>query len=63
MLGNGYWNRFKALHKDKIVPKKGEKFELDRVNWTICANFKLVYDNTGLEMTEENVETKYDETT
>ena len=61
MLGMGYQNRFKIRHKDRIVSNKGEKIELDRANWTTHANFKLMCDNVGAEMSEDNIAVGFDE--
>ena len=49
----GHCNMFKIRHKDRIVSKKVDKFELDHTNWTVYANFKLMCDNIGAEMIED----------
>ena len=41
--GTGYWQGFKRRNAHRVVTKKGEKFELDRQNWTTCSNFKMMH--------------------
>ena len=52
---------YNERHKDKIVSKTDKPFEFDRENWTNYANFKLVHDNIGGEMTESKIATECDE--
>ena len=61
IMGSGCWNRLKSHHKDRIVSKKGENFELDRDNWTAQANFKLTRDDVRAEMVEVNIAVYFDE--
>ena len=61
MLGSRFWNRFNISYKDRIVSKKGEKFELDRSNWKNDANFKLTHENIGAEMVEASIAVEFDE--
>ena len=61
ILGMGCWNRFKIRHKDRIVSKKGQHFELDHANWTVHAHFKFMHDNIGAEIVEANITVEFDE--
>jgi hypothetical protein len=51
----GWWRRFLRRHKDKLVTKQGEKFVLNRSDWTTLPNrwqmYKVIYD----EMVDANV--------
>jgi len=49
-VGYKYWLNFKKRNADKIVTRKGEKFELDRSNWTTYHNFHQMYERFGDEM-------------
>ena len=42
-VGYKYWINFKKRNADKIVTRKGEKFELDSYNWTAYHNFAQMY--------------------
>jgi len=42
------------------VTKKGEKYELDRQNWTTYSNFKLMYDNIAIEMVDSGIAIELD---
>ena len=43
-----YWQRFKKSNRNRIVSKKGKKFEVDYQNWYICTN--LMNDNIKNEI-------------
>ena len=43
------------------MSKHGQKHELDRQQWTTCANFKFMHDNIGSEMVEAGLAKKMDE--
>ena len=57
-VGVGYWNGFKKRNADKIVSKRGQKYELDRDNWTTYSNFLQMYDQIYEEMEEAGVARK-----
>ena len=59
-VGYKYWLNFKKRNADKIVSKKGEKFELDRSIWTTYHNFKQMYDRFSDEMEYAKVAVKLD---
>ena len=48
----GYWNRFIKRHKDKLVTKRGQKYELNRQNWTTYTNFANMYSHVEDEMAD-----------
>ena len=60
-VGAGYWQRFLKRHSDKIVSKRGQKYELDRQKWTTYANFFDMYQHTIEEMVDAGVAQKLDE--
>jgi len=60
-LRRGYWRRFMARNKEKIVSKRGQKYELNRQNWTTYANFVHMYDHCINEMVEAVVAAKLHE--
>ena len=39
----------------RIVSRRGQKYELDRHNWTTYRNFRNIYEHTYLEMVEAGV--------
>jgi hypothetical protein len=43
-IGLGYFNRFMHRNEDKLVSKRGHKYELDRASWTKYQIFKQMYD-------------------
>ena len=45
MVGKGYWRSFLKRHKNQIVSKRGQKYELNRQNWTTYANFTNMYNH------------------
>ena len=49
-VGYNFWLNFKKRNADKIVKRKGEKFELERFNWTTYHNFAKMYKHFGNEM-------------
>ena len=49
-VGRKYWRGFMNRHKHRLVSVSGQKYELDRQNWTTYANFKNMYDHTLEEM-------------
>ena len=59
-VGIGYWNRFIRRHKDKLVTKRGQKYELNRQNWTTYTNFVNMYSHVEQEMENMGLATKLD---
>ena len=57
-VGYKYWRNFQARNSDKIVTRKGEKFEMDRSNWTTYHNFDQMYLRFGEEMEHAKVAEK-----
>ena len=49
-VGYKYWRNFKTRNSDKIVTRKGEKYEMNRSNWTTYHNFAQMYRRFGEEM-------------
>ena len=48
-------------HSDRIRSKRGQKYALDRANWTTYANFAEMYDHCYHEMEVAGVARKLDE--
>ena len=44
-VGQGYWRSFLKRYKNQIVSKRGQKYELNRQNWTTYANFSNMYNH------------------
>ena len=59
-VGVGYWRNFLKRHKTSIVSKRGQKYELNRQNWTTYANFVNMYTHTMSEMVDAGVAIKLD---
>jgi len=59
-VGLGYWNKFLKRNKTKLVSRRGQKYELNRQNWTTYANFVHMYDHTISEMIDSGVAVKLD---
>lgn len=49
-VGRKYWRNFMKRHGHKIRSKRGQKYSLDRANWSTYANFKDMYDHNIEEM-------------
>ena len=60
-LGRGYWAGFKKRDEHLLVSVRGQKYALDRNNWTTYANFALMYLHIGEEMEEAQVAVKLDD--
>jgi len=60
-VGKGYWRNFLKRNKNKIVSKRGQKYELNRQNWTTYTNFVHMYNNIIDEMVDAGVAEKLDE--
>ena len=59
-VSRGYWYSFMKRNRDRIVSKRGQKYELDRQNWTTYANFADMYSHCALEMEQAGVAKKLD---
>ena len=59
-VGRGYWRKFMERNKDKIVSKRGQKYELSRQNWTTYTNFVHMYHHCIDEMIKAEVAVKLD---
>ena len=60
-VGYGYWQRFRKRNEDKLVSKRGQKYELDRQSWTTYANFQSMYSHVEDEMVDADVVEKLPE--
>ena len=56
IVGSGYWRGFVKRNKDRLVSKRGQKYDLSRDKWTSCQNFKNMYRHKIAEMKEADVE-------
>ena len=54
-VGKGYWYGFLKRHRDKLVSRRGQKYELNRQNWTTYSNFANMYCHITHEMLEAGV--------
>ena len=54
-LGVGYWRGFMKRNKDQLVSKRGQKYELNRDNWTTYQNFNSMYKHNIGEMEDAGV--------
>ena len=54
-VGKGYWYGFLKRHRDKLVSRRGQKYELNRQNWTTYSNFVSMYSHIIHEMLEAGV--------
>ena len=60
-LSRGYWYSFMKRNRHRIVSKRGQKYELDRQNWTTYANFADMYNHCALEMEHAGVAKRLEE--
>ena len=60
-VGKGYWRSFLKRHKNQIVSKRGQKYELNRQNWTTYANFTNMYNHAIDAMVDAGLAIKLDE--
>ena len=54
-VSRGYWYSFMKRNRHRIVSKRGQKYELDRQNWTTYANFADMYSHCSHEMEHAGV--------
>ncbi len=52
---SGWWRGFLQRHEDKLVTKRGEKFALNRSDWTTLPNIRQMYEVIYNEMVDANV--------
>ena len=57
-VGKSYWRAFMNRNRHRLVSNRGQKYALDRQNWTTCVNFKNTYDHTLEEMITAGVAVK-----
>ncbi len=54
-VGKNWWQGFKKRHASLIASKKGEKFALNRADWTKLSNIKQMYEYIYEEMVNANI--------
>jgi len=54
-IGKAYWRNFMNRNKHRLVSRRGQKYALDRQNWTTYGNFKNMYDHAIEEMVAAGV--------
>ena len=59
-LGRGYWVNFMKRNRNKIVGKRGQKYELSRQNWTTYNNFVQMYNHIIDELVDAKLAVKLD---
>lgn len=59
-VGFGYWRGFKERNRNKIVSKKGKKYEMDRSSWSTYSNFNQMYDGVMNEFVDAGVAVERD---
>ena len=59
-LGSSYYYAFMKRHREKIVSKRGIKFDLNRTSWTQYGNFQHMYEDVEDLMIEAGVAKKRD---
>jgi hypothetical protein len=57
-VGTKYWYSFLSRYKNRIVSKKGRRFELNRSKWTSYKNFYKMYEGVEEEMLDAGVAEK-----
>jgi len=62
-VSRGYWYSFMKRNRHRIVSKRGQKYELDRQNWTTYANFADMYNHCSHEMEHAGVAKRLEEPT
>ena len=60
-VSRGYWYKFMKRNQHRIVSKRGQKYELDRQNWTTYANFADMYKHCAVEMEHAGVAQRLEE--
>ena len=57
-VGPGYWNAFMKRQGHKIMSSRGQKYELDRQNWSTYRNFKHMYKHVIDELVNAGIAKK-----
>ena len=60
LLESGYFKGFKKRNAHRTVSKLGQKYEMDRDNWTTYRNFSNIYDHVIEEICDTGVAEKLD---
>ena len=60
-VGNGYRARFMKKNKDKIVSRRGQRYELNRQKWTTYSNFVHMYNHCIDKMVDAGVAVELDD--
>ena len=55
MVSKGWWAGFLRRHEHKLVTQRGERFALNRHDWTKVDNIKQMYDVIYDEMVDVNI--------
>ena len=55
MLDRGYFKGFKKRNIHHIISKRGQKYKMDRDNWTTYRNFSNMYDHVLEEIYHASV--------
>jgi hypothetical protein len=58
LAGLRYYKGFMERNHEKIVSKRGKKFEMDRSNWTTYLNFAQMYDDIEEELIDAGLAIK-----
>lgn len=58
IIGNGYWNAFEVRNGHLICSKSGQKYELDRDEWTTYGNFRQIYEHVYDEIEDAGIDKK-----
>jgi len=56
-----YWLNFKKRNSDRIITTKGQKYELERSNWTTYQDFAQMYSTFGDQMEEASIVERLEE--
>ena len=59
-VGSGYWQGFMQRNKHLIVSRKGQKYELNRSNWTTHQNLPQIYESIEEEFIVAGAAVKLD---
>ena len=59
-LGVGYWRRFMACNRHLIESKCGQKFSVERSNWSTYTKYNQIYEHVYNEMAESGFTRKLD---
>ena len=54
-VGRSYWRSFLKRNNHRLISTRGQKYELNRQNWTTYANFRHMYNHIYNEMVDAGV--------